>query len=106
MALPPCIRRPVLRPEARCRLLVFHHAGGSSMSYFKWARGLAEEIEVWLVDCPGRARTLDQPVSSDLADLRSQLRFLEAHLEPPYAVFGHSMGALVGFCFAYDMEQR
>ncbi|WP_038498925.1 thioesterase II family protein [Janthinobacterium agaricidamnosum] len=97
---------PVKRPAAQIRLLVLHHACGSASAYFRWASAFPEDIEVWLIDLPGRGRSAGAPALQTLNAVRSYLVQLQALLPGRYAVFGHSMGALLAYCFALDMAQR
>ncbi|MFD5819821.1 thioesterase II family protein [Streptomyces sp. NPDC127038] len=86
------------------RLFVLHHAGGSHVLYRHWAAGLPDTWDVRLLDAPGHGLLLDLPQIDDarrLADFL--LRGIESRLDDvPYALFGHSMGALV----AYEMTRR
>ncbi|KVD88966.1 thioesterase [Burkholderia sp. ABCPW 14] len=103
--LPGTLTIPDRREHARHRLLMFHHACGSATNYYKWATGFPAHIEVWLVELPGRGRNLNRPAIDALPQLRDYLRELAPELPSDYAIFGHSMGALVAYCFAHDMTQ-
>ncbi|MBM7173156.1 thioesterase [Streptomyces sp. G44] len=83
-------------------LVCFPHAGGSAAAYVELARALSAEFDVVSVQYPGRQdRFAEAPftalgplveaVAGELADgpARDHGR--------PYALFGHSMGALVAF---------
>ncbi len=85
------------------RLFVLHHAGGSHVLYRHWPAGLPDTWDVRLLDAPGHGFLLDQPQIADaglLADFL--LRHIEPELNRPYALFGHSMGALL----AYEITRR
>ncbi|GGP31316.1 thioesterase [Streptomyces variabilis] len=85
------------------RLFVLHHAGGSHVLYRHWPAGLPDTWDVRLLDAPGHGFLLDQPQIADaglLADFL--LRQIEPELNRPYALFGHSMGALL----AYEITRR
>ena len=89
---------PRPRPDARLRLLLLPHAGGGASMFRGWADALPPDVEVCPVQLPGREnrvaeRAFDrmEPLVRALADVRERWRDL------PYAVFGHSNGALVGF---------
>jgi surfactin synthase thioesterase subunit len=86
------------------RLFVFHHAGGSHVTYRHWPGLLPERWDVRLLDAPGRGRLGDLPQLDDAGRLADFfLRRLEDELrQGPCAFFGHSMGALV----AYEMTVR
>ncbi|MFG2622719.1 thioesterase II family protein [Streptomyces sp. NPDC048507] len=85
------------------RLFVLHHAGGSHTLYRHWPAGLPDTWDVRLLDAPGHGFLLDVPQIADAGRLAD---FLLGAIEPdparPYALFGHSMGALV----AYEITRR
>ncbi len=94
-------RKP--RPQAKLRLLCFPYAGGGALAYRGWAAQVPEEIDVLPVQLPGRERRLREPPFTRVATLvEAAAEGLLPHLDRPFAVFGHSMGALVG----YELIQR
>ncbi|MFD5703737.1 thioesterase II family protein [Streptomyces lasiicapitis] len=89
--------------QTALRLFVFHHAGGSHVSYRQWPALLPAQWDVRLLDAPGHGRLGDLPQLDNAGRLADFfLRRLEPELQVPYAFFGHSMGALV----AYEMSVR
>jgi medium-chain acyl-[acyl-carrier-protein] hydrolase len=90
------ITRP--RPAARVRLICLPFAGGSANTYWEWSASLPEHVEVVPVQLPGRENRFDEP-TIDSADLLvgRLLDGLSGHLDRPFAIFGHSMGALIAF---------
>jgi surfactin synthase thioesterase subunit len=89
--------------DGRLRLFCFHHAGGTATAYTALRAALAPHIEVVAVQLPGRERRLRHPLPGSMADLVSELdEHLDPYLAPPYAFYGHSMGALV----AHDLIAR
>jgi surfactin synthase thioesterase subunit len=97
--------RPVEDP--RLRLLVLHHAGGSHVAFRRWARLLPAGWEACLVDAPGRGHAAD---AAPLRTMEGLVRHLVDELSPfldrPYAVFGHSMGAVAGFALCVELRER
>jgi medium-chain acyl-[acyl-carrier-protein] hydrolase len=90
------LRRP--NPQARLRLFCFPYAGGSASIYRPWSNDLAPDVEVWPVQLPGRGSRLGEPAFTRLPPLLHALAdVLRPHLKRPFAFFGHSMGALIGF---------
>lgn len=86
----------VERPDAPVRLLMFHHAGGSAMSYLPIARALAAECEPVLFELPGRNMRSDTPPPPDFsAAVADLLPAVTAAVDRPTVVFGHSLGALL-----------
>lgn len=85
------------------RLFVLHHAGGSHLSYRRWPAELPDTWDVRLLDAPGHGLLLDLPQITDAGRLADfLLRSIEPELTCPYALFGHSMGALV----TYEITRR
>jgi medium-chain acyl-[acyl-carrier-protein] hydrolase len=98
---------PKPSPSARLRLYAFPFAGGGASVFFPWAAALAPEIEVWAVRLPGRETRLREPaLTSFAATLAALQREVAPRLRPPYSFFGHSLGALVAFAFAQELQRR
>ncbi|MFF4911041.1 thioesterase II family protein [Streptomyces sp. NPDC001260] len=90
-------------PRPALRLFVLHHAGGSHLLYRNWPARLPETWDVRLLDAPGHGHLLDQPQISDAGRLADVLLSgIEPELTCPYALFGHSMGALL----TYEITRR
>ncbi|WP_242887552.1 type I polyketide synthase [Actinomadura litoris] len=84
---------PAPRPGTRTRLLCLPYAGGGAGAFRGWAE-LLPDVEVVPVRLPGREARADEPPAVDLDALaRAALPLTDR----PYAVFGHSMGGLLGF---------
>ncbi|MFF1401692.1 thioesterase II family protein [Streptomyces sp. NPDC058294] len=100
-ARPPAARelvRPRPRPEASAVLYCFPHAGGAASAYRPWPAALPDGIEVVAVQLPGREQRITEPPCVDPARLADTIGAdVAAHGSRPYALFGHSMGALVAF---------
>src|SRR5438874_7193218 len=80
------------------RLFCLPYAGGTARIFAGWAADLPSWIDVVPLELPGHGFRFDEPVCDDLtqlvADLRDQVL---ARLDRRYAVFGHSLGALLGY---------
>ncbi|CAL9373186.1 Thioesterase PikA5 [Nocardiopsis dassonvillei] len=99
----PWLRRFHTRPRARLTVVLFPHAGGTANFYRDWSADLPEEYALVAVQYPGRETRPDEPLPERLEDLaEGAAAALEGHLAGPYALFGHSMGALV----AYETAHR
>ncbi|MGX7829144.1 thioesterase II family protein [Actinokineospora sp. 24-640] len=91
--------RPRPRPGAALRLVCVPYAGGgAAAAYGAWAELLDDSVELVLAQLPGRERRFGEPARADMAAVAGPLaEAVAAHLRPPVALFGHSMGALVAF---------
>ena len=103
----PHLVLPRPRPDARLRLFLFHHAGGSHMLFRDWPALLPDDWEVCLIAYPARLRLHREPMPPSLIDLAALLRpTLAGRLDRPYAFFGHSMGALVAYQLTLDLMRE
>jgi medium-chain acyl-[acyl-carrier-protein] hydrolase len=88
------------------RLFCFPYAGGGASMFRPWTTALAPAIDVYPIQLPGReGRWLEPPLTqiSALAPMLS--KGLKPLLLPPYAFFGHSMGAFVAFELARQLRR-
>ena len=86
------------RPHARVRLFCFPFAGGAASAYRTWNRDLPDSIDVCPVQLPGRETRMREPLLRDMPSLVAALaEGLKQYDDLPYAIFGHSMGARIGF---------
>jgi len=89
-------------PSARLRLFCFPYAGGSARIYRSWARHLPSCVEVCPVQLPGRDRRIAEPPFTNVQLLvEAAVAALRPLFDKPFAFFGHSMGALIGFELAH-----
>jgi surfactin synthase thioesterase subunit len=89
------------------RLFCLPYSGGSSMVYARWRRHLPSWIDVRPVEWPGRGARMDEPLETDPHKLSARLAAeLSWELHGSYALFGHSLGALVAFELAHCLIDR
>lgn len=95
------------RPAARLRLICLPAAGGGASRYRDWPAHLPEEVEVVPVQLPGReSRFAERPVESMDQLVGLLLDGLASYLSRPFALFGHSMGAMIGFELARRLRSQ
>lgn len=84
---------------ARCRLLVFPHAGGGPCAYMRFAETFRETpITVSLVRYPAReTRLLERGIEHWRTLVSSLAEALLPLTDLPMAFFGHSFGATIAF---------
>lgn len=77
-------------------LLCLPYSGASAMVYSRWRRKLPDWIKLQPVELPGRGARYGEPLHTDMRRLALQLAAEQkAMLKAPYALFGHSLGALL-----------
>lgn len=103
----PWIVRPRPNPRAALRLLCFPFAGGGTSVFRTWPDALPANVELLAVELPGRdTRFKEQPVAQ-LAPLVTALAgAVTPLLQAPFAIYGHSLGALLGFGLARELRRR
>ena len=80
------------------RLFCFHHAGASASTFRAWQGQLPQSVQIIAVQLPGREYRMSEPLLSDMREIVAALmKVMPPLLDKPYAFFGHSMGALLGF---------
>jgi surfactin synthase thioesterase subunit len=88
-------------------LICVPYAGGSAAVFHCWGRYLPEFVELYAVDLPGRDRLIRHPPITEMTELVGDLASaVTPHLSGPFVVFGHSMGALVGFELVRELRRR
>jgi pyochelin biosynthesis protein PchC len=92
------IVRPIVRREATLQLVCLPQAGGNAWTYRQWAERLPATIELLAIQYPGHGDRLGEEPRRDFDHLLLGItRYLAPELNRPYALFGHSMGALLAF---------
>lgn len=80
------------------QLFLFPHAGGSARSFAGLAGALAAHCQVTACDTPDRGRTyVDPPEALSIQQMAARHAERLARQTGPFAIFGHSMGALAAF---------
>ncbi len=86
------------KPDAALDLFCLPYAGGAASVFRGWGRGLPSHIQVIAVELPGRGARRQEPPIREFSVLVTLLAAgLLPHVQRPYALFGHSMGALLAF---------
>lgn len=92
------------RPDATLRLFCFPYAGGGALAFKGWSNHLPPNVDVCTIELSGRARFSMRGLDAPAEMLLRMERALRPHLERPYALFGHSVGALMGFLLARRLQ--
>ncbi|MEB3218791.1 MAG: thioesterase domain-containing protein [Nostocales cyanobacterium 94392] len=89
---------PKPNPRATLKLFCFPCAGGTTSPYSKWHKYLPEEIEINLIQLPGRSYQIEEPLFTNFLPLiKTVTSEIKPYLNKPFAFFGHSMGATLSF---------
>ena len=94
--------------EPGMRLFCLPHAGSGAAGFYRWKREIARGVSVCPVMLPGREMRLGEPlmlrVSAIAKALHAEVR--GELTDRPYAIYGHSMSALLAFEWARLIEQE
>jgi medium-chain acyl-[acyl-carrier-protein] hydrolase len=88
----------VRREAARVRLFCLPFPGAGAPEFLPWAALLPPDVELCAVQLPGRADRFDEEPRTELRSLVADIATAMApYADLPYALFGHSGGALLAF---------
>lgn len=93
--------------QTQIRLFCFPYAGRGASAYHLWPAGLHSSIGVCRIQLPGRENRLREHLFTQLQPLVETLaKALRPHLKMPFALFGHSVGALMCFEVARQLRRQ
>ncbi|MGZ2749830.1 SDR family NAD(P)-dependent oxidoreductase [Burkholderia stagnalis] len=97
------VPRPSRAP--RMRIFCIPYLGGLGSVFSGWVRHLPDEIELQALQLPGRPPRHAEAAHSRYPALVDALRdVLMLRLDAPYAIYGHSLGALLAFGLAHALR--
>ncbi len=92
------IVRPQPKRAPRLRMLCFPGIGQSSVDYATWGSAFGEDVEVVILEPPGRgARSAQLPLGRAVELGAHAARAVLRLSDRPFAFFGHDLGALAMF---------
>jgi surfactin synthase thioesterase subunit len=94
--------------QAEQRLYCFPYAGAGHTAFHPWRKLLTGDIELALIKLPGRGARFGEPHARSIVELAECLasEIAKASAEAAtFALFGHSMGALLAFETARSLQQ-
>lgn len=95
------------RERPRARLLCVPYAGAGTAAFRAWPDRLPDWLDLWAVRLPGRETRIAEPPVDDVHAIVAGVIPAVSGLDPlPYALYGHSMGALVAFELARELRRR
>lgn len=85
--------------RSEVRLFCLPYAGGTAQSIYRdWDEELPGQVVVHPLELPGRGRLSHLKPYDNIRDVvEYAASVIGEHRDRPFAIFGHSMGALVGF---------
>src|SRR5688572_11916952 len=81
-------------------------AGGSKYSYFECTKRRDKAMSFIGIDYPGRGSRISEPLLPNIHKIADDAFMkVRQRLHEPYAIFGHSMGAIVGFLLMLRIDE-
>ncbi|HKY41291.1 MAG TPA: alpha/beta fold hydrolase [Polyangiaceae bacterium] len=94
-------------PSERLRLFCFPHAGAGPSSYAAWRKACGPWLDVVPVSLPGREGRFSESPRANVDDLLDDVwQSLARDLDRPFALLGHSMGALLAYEFTRRLRRE
>ncbi len=94
----PWIMTDSIHHQNKLSLICLHHAGGDAHIFKPWLDFLPSWIRVVTINLPGRGVLFAENPYTDLNQLIPDLASrIQPWMNDNYAIFGHSLGALLGF---------
>ncbi|MGW7418384.1 thioesterase II family protein [Streptomyces sp. NPDC054863] len=103
----PWIVGRVTAADPRLRLICLPQAGGSASSFAPWRLAPPAGVELATVELPGRGVRSAEQLPGTLEELADAvIDGIRDEFDRPYALFGHSFGALLGYEIAVRIARR
>jgi medium-chain acyl-[acyl-carrier-protein] hydrolase len=98
-----------MRPPDRVRARIFclPFAGSGASMFRRWSSHAREGVELCAVQLPGREDRFAQPAATRIAEVIAPVADkICRYADVPFALFGHSMGALIAFELTRELRRR
>ena len=104
----PWLIVPQPKLQAKLRLFCFHSAGSGASLFRPWANYIHPNIELCILRLPGRESRIRESPFMQLSPLVNKIaEVISPELETrPFAFFGHSLGALIGFALTRQLRYQ
>ncbi|MFD5134392.1 beta-ketoacyl synthase N-terminal-like domain-containing protein [Streptomyces olindensis] len=95
------------RDDCAVRVFCLPYGGRGASLYRDWAAAADPAVDVCPVQLPGREERGDEhPVDAVEDAVEAVAQALEPYLDRPFALYGHSMGALLAFRLAHRLGPK
>lgn len=93
--------------KGHINLFCFPHAGGSAQLYKEWAKLAEPQTNVYPIQLPMRENRGNEILPKSIEEvIMDFLKENESIFNEPYAVFGHSLGAILAVELVYELKKR
>lgn len=94
-------------PNYKITIYCLSYAGGSSLFYNDWKKDINPNIEIVPLEIPGRGIRYEETFFHSIAQIvEDLLNQIKGNLNRPYAIFGHSMGAILSYELAHLIKEN
>jgi surfactin synthase thioesterase subunit len=91
----------------KINLYCIPYAGGSFYAYREFERYMADFIRMIPLELPGRGKRFKEPLLTDIYEMVDDLfHQIKMSLHEPYAIYGHSLGALLGYLLVKKIIEK
>lgn len=98
---------PRAATEAEKRLFLFPYAGAGPAAFNRWVSEFPGHLEAWIAHYPGRGSRHRETPLKQIGTFSEQFsQAIQPLLDRPFALFGHSLGGLIAFELARQLQQR
>lgn len=89
------------------KLFCIPFSGGNAYSYAEFKKYLPDHIELCNLELPGRGKRIAEDLLTSIDTMTEDLfRQVESKISGTYAIFGHSLGALLGLTLCRYISAR
>jgi surfactin synthase thioesterase subunit len=89
------------------RVFCFPKAGAGVGAFKTWRKHNFDAVDLTFVRLPARETRFDEDPLHDVASVvRTFCDDVQADLQPPFALFGHCLGAIIGFEICRELRRR
>jgi surfactin synthase thioesterase subunit len=82
-------------------------AGGNTYSYREFKKSHADFINIVAIDLPGHGRRMGKPLLTNIDAMAEYvLHHIQDDLSEPYAIYGHSMGAIIAYVLSQKLRKK